>query len=483
MIFSSTVFLFFFLPLSLVLYGITPRLFKNATLLIISLMFYYYGEVDKIIVLLVSILINYVGGILVAYPFKNSVIKTKHFNLFWLIIAIILNLLILGYFKYYNFFLENTYLFVNLFRSENSQLIYTVKKISMPLGISFYTFQAMSYVIDAYRKSVKINYNPLNMATYITMFPQLVAGPIVRYIDINKEMVCRKYSLENLNEGFIRFSMGISKKVLLADSLGVICDRIFALDNSNLTFTVAWIAMICYTMQIYFDFSGYSDMAIGLGKMFGFNFPENFNYPYISRSVQEFWRRWHMTLSSWFKDYLYIPLGGNRKGKLRTYINLLIVFSICGFWHGAEWVFLIWGLWHGAFLVLERTKFGEVLHRFPKPLQHFYTILVFVFGWVWFKSSSFAQAISFLKAMSGFSTNNVQCAKAVPNYTLSYIFILICIAICCSTPILPYIKNKRIPNSFFYQTIRIGICIVCLIFVSIILLINNDNSPFLYFRF
>ena len=482
MIFSSTLFLFLFLPASLVVYGLMRRRFRNIVLLLISLVFYYYGEAQHIYILFGSIIINYVCGLLVALPFSKETRKVQIFHKLWLVVCVVLNLGMLGYFKYFNFAYENIQIAANsLGVSGLDDFWGGAGKIVLPLGISFFTFQAMSYVIDVYRGTVKPNYNPINVAAYIVMFPQLIAGPIVRYTDVDHELKYRNYSFESFSEGIFRFSTGMAKKLIIADSLGVMSDRIFSLGSEQINFQLAWYAAICYTFQIYFDFSGYSDMAIGLGKMFGFNFPENFNYPYISRSIKEFWRRWHMTLSSWFRDYLYIPLGGNRKGKFRTYINLLIVFGLCGLWHGAEWVFLIWGLWHGLFLILERTRLGMWIERLPRPVQHLYTIFVFVFGWVLFKSVSMAQVQTFFFAMiglKGFSNANY----SIGEFCGLYHMVILCLAFLCSLPILPWLTKITGHHIWALDTMKLILGMVFLAF-SVASLMVNTYTPFLYFRF
>ncbi|MDO4889070.1 MAG: MBOAT family O-acyltransferase, partial [Candidatus Saccharibacteria bacterium] len=347
MLFNSMVFLWIFLPVLLVLYFLTKRFFpaaRNYVLLVFSLLFYAWGEPKYIILMLVSILVNYVFGILVdKAPKKGKKRKVL------LVLDILFNVGLLGYFKYFNFFTDN----VNKIFGEGT---ITMEDVMLPIGISFYTFQIMSYVIDLYRGEIKVQKNLPKLALYISFFPQLVAGPIVKYKDIDKALDSRKETLEGFSYGAKRFIYGLSKKVLIADVMASVADTVFNGGGgvTGLTQPVAWLGAVCYALQIFFDFSGYSDMAIGLGSMFGFKFMENFNLPYISGSITEFWRRWHISLSTWFKEYVYIPLGGNRKGRKRTYLNLWIVFLLTGIWHGAAWNFVVWGLFHGLFIFIER---------------------------------------------------------------------------------------------------------------------------------
>ena len=339
MVFSSMIFLWLFLPLVLFFYFISNNKLKNIILLIFSLIFYAWGESKYILLMLLSIFINYLFGILID-KFR------KHDKLF-LVLAVITNLGLLGYFKYFNFF-------VNVVNKINGETLVGFRDIVLPIGISFYTFQILSYVIDLYRKEIKVQKNILNLALYVSFFPQLIAGPIVKYKDVDNEINNRKVDLKLFASGVRRFVYGLGKKVLLSNTLALVVDTIYSYNVSQLNTPLVWIAIIAYTFQIYFDFSGYSDMAIGLGRMFGFHFLENFNLPYISQSITEFWRRWHISLSTWFKEYLYIPLGGNRKGKIRTYLNLFIVFFATGLWHGASFNFIAWGLYYGVFLIIEK---------------------------------------------------------------------------------------------------------------------------------
>ena len=391
MVFSSPVFLFLFLPLTLGTYFLCPRPLKNLWLLLASLLFYSWGEPALVLVMIASIAMNYVLGLGIEFARPRGLAQGV------VLLAVVLNLGLLIHFKYVEFFVENI----------NSLLIsfdvrpIKVKDVVMPIGISFFTFQAMSYVIDVYRRTGQVERNPINMGLYIALFPQLIAGPIVRYHDVAAQIVHRAVSREGFAEGVRRFVLGLGKKVLIANTVAVTADAVFEIPNHQLSASMAWLGILCYTLQIYFDFSGYSDMAIGLGRMFGFCFLENFNYPYIAGSITDFWRRWHISLSSWFREYLYIPLGGNRRGPLRTYLNLLTVFFLCGLWHGASWNFVIWGLFHGSFLVIERRGLLSALERCWVPLRHTYVLLTVMVGWIFFRAVDVAHAWAFLSAMAG----------------------------------------------------------------------------------
>jgi len=391
MVFSSNIFLFAFLPLVLVLYFILPQNIKirNFFLLIVSLIFYAWGEMHYLFLLLISITANYFFGIAIE---KNAALKNK--KLIIITAAITFNVLILGYFKYANFLFENIN---NIFSLELKN-----EKIYLPIGVSFFTFHVISYLVDIYRGKSKAQKNFFSLALYIAFFPQLIAGPIVRYNFIEKYLTKRRHNFTLAAYGIRRFIIGLGKKILIANPLGELADAIFNSPLSEISTSIAWVGIACYTLQIYFDFSGYSDMAVGLAKIFGFKFPENFKYPYISRSIKEFWRRWHISLSAWFRDYVYIPLGGNRVTLHRQYFNLVLIFFLCGLWHGANWCFVIWGLYHGFFLMFERLKIGRnFLNFLPKFLQNFYAIFVVMIGWVFFRSSDLPYALGFLKTMFG----------------------------------------------------------------------------------
>ena len=390
-----------------------------------------------------------------------------------LISAILFNLGLLGYFKYFNFFANN----VNaLFGST----LIPIKNIILPIGISFYTFQIMSYIIDLYRGDIKVQKNILNLALYISFFPQLIAGPIVKYHDIDKQLQKRVITVEKFATGVKRFVYGLSKNVILSNSLAYIADTIFNASMSSINMPIAWFGAICYTLQIYFDFSGYSDMAIGLGKMFGFEFVENFNLPYISQSITEFWRRWHISLSTWFKEYLYIPLGGNRKGIIRTYINLIIVFLATGIWHGADWNFIAWGLYNGFFVVIERIKLKELLDKNKfKILNHIYSLRVVIVGWVIFRTED----LNYLKVM--FISNNSECYFDLTQIINAKNITIIIIAILFSGIIqvlFNKLKNKEEILDFYEKYLEIFVIFV-LMFICIMMLASSTYNPFIYFRF
>lgn len=466
MVFSSTIFIFAFLPIVLLSYYILGKKVRNYVLLLASLFFYAWGGVEYLKILIVSITINYIFGILID-KLRDDIILKKVF----LGIGIFLNLALLFYYKYYDFFMKN----VNLTFNTDFPLKYIV----LPIGISFFTFQGMSYIIDIYRKDGKVNKNPFSVALYISFFPQLVAGPIVKYKTVDDQIRNRKESIEYFSYGINRFVIGLAKKVIIADVLAAIADNIFTQYYSGIDTPTAWIGAICYTFQIYYDFSGYSDMAIGLGYMFGFKFMENFNYPYISKSITEFWRRWHISLSTWFKEYLYIPLGGNRRGNV--YLNLFIVFLVTGIWHGADWSFVLWGLWHGLFILIERFIRNKKWYiNIPNIIKHIITMLIVILGWVLFRADNLEQAVGFIKTMFGF--NNVSAL------TFEYIYFinkkLIFWIVMASIGSMPFIVNKLKKyngRKSFEILATIGISI--LFVISIIFVVNSTYSPFIYFQF
>lgn len=383
--------MFLFLPAILAGYFLLPGLrARNSVLLVGSLFFYAWGELQYLLILLVSIAANtWFGG-----RISRSESASRRWNL---AVAVAVNLGLLGYFKYANFVVAN----VNALLHAVGAPVVAHEPVHLPLGISFFTFQAISYIVDVYRRDAEVQDSFLDLALYISLFPQLIAGPIVRYGFIADQLTDRTARLDDVAAGVRRFTIGLAKKVLIANTVGEAADQIFAYRAPELDLAVAWLGVLCYGLQIYFDFSGYSDMAIGLGRMFGFHFPENFRTPYASRSLREFWRRWHITLSTWFRDYVYIPLGGNRRRPVRVRLNLLLVFFLTGLWHGASWNFVIWGLFHGAFLALERTRFGSFLERVPPLFQHVYLLLVVGVAWVFFRAPDLQQAIGFLTVMGG----------------------------------------------------------------------------------
>ncbi len=467
MVFSSLYFLFVFLPLAFLLYFITPVKYRNYVLLLESLFFYSFGEGKLVSILLFSSVFNYYVAKWIQKERKKGII-----------LSLVVNLGILFLFKYLNFTLSNIIWICGLL---HLQCPLHILNIILPIGISFYTFQALSYCIDVYYGRVEPTQKYINFATYLCMFPQLVAGPIVRYTDIEKQMDDRHAKLDRIASGVERFIIGLGKKVLIANTMAGVADGIFEMQVDDLSSSIAWVGILAYTFQIFFDFSGYSDMAIGLGRIFGFEFLENFNYPYIAKSIKDFWRRWHISMSSWFKDYVYIPLGGNRLGNMRTYINLTIVFIVTGFWHGASWHFIAWGLFHGFFLVVERIGFGKVLEKIPVVFQHLYTLLVVTIGWVFFRSDSTTQAFCYIKKLFSFSSGNQEVVWRAELLLNSLVIVTFLLATFFS---LPFAKKwlERNANHTFIQWGWMVLLIM--IFVSSVVFINSSGyNPFIYFRF
>lgn len=466
MVFSSAIFIFLFLPLVLLCYFLSPRKLKNYVLLFFSLVFYVFGGPKFLLVLLAVVLIDYVGAILI-----NKTNKKKLF----LILTITCNILVLVYFKYTGFFLENV--------NSIFGLKITIPKIVLPIGISFYTFQAMSYVIDVYRNKVKLQKNFLTLLLYVSLFPQLVAGPIVRYETIEDELNNRKETFNDISEGIKRFILGLAKKVIIANQMGLLADTIFGLNE--LSTPVAILGGIAYMFQIYFDFSAYSDMAIGLGRIFGFKFLENFNFPYISKSITEFWRRWHISLSTWFRDYIYIPLGGNRKGIKRQIINMLIVWLLTGFWHGAEWNFVLWGLYYFIFLVLEKFVLNKFLDKLPNFLRHVYAIVVIYFGWIIFRCDSMELLKHYFNALFSFNFSAMSFNEILIYLESYYVYFIL--AIIFSTPVyyklvekISSVKNKKL--KLILDIIHyLGLIVIFII--TIMFLAYSSYNPFIYFRF
>lgn len=471
MVFSSITFLFLFLPFVLITYYLISKKFRNFFLTIASLFFYAWGEKQLVMLMVFSIAINYLGGLVINYLSQDKNGKKAKIST---LIFVLVNVLILGYYKYTNFFID-TINDIGLVQFS------TINEILLPIGISFFTFQGMSYLIDVYYKKVPPQKNFMSLALYISMFPQLIAGPIVRYIDVLKQIETeRTFRANQFREGIFRFITGLFKKVIIANQMGFIANEV--MNNSAEVGTLSlWIGIICYSFQIYFDFSGYSDMAIGLGKMFGFDFLENFNYPYISKSIQEFWRRWHISLSTWFRDYLYIPLGGNRKGNFRTYFNLILVFFVTGLWHGASWNFIIWGLFHGFFLIIERVGFGSILKKIPRFLGHLYTLLVVLIGWVFFRSETLRDALLYLKGMFSYnSTGN----EVIYQYFNPYLIFVLILAIVFSTPVIGKFSNlasKVMARP--HQKILVYPLMLVLFLLSLLELAESNYNPFIYFRF
>ena len=470
MLFSSMIFLWLFLPLVFCSYYLIDKRFKNILLLISSIIFYAWGGVSYSLIMLSSIIINYIFALLIDKVIEDNNLKNKKI---YLALCIIINLSILGYFKYTNFI-------ISIINSLSQNKIIELTNIVLPIGISFYTFQALSYVIDVYRGHNKAQKNIFNLALYISFFPQLIAGPIVKYHDIENQILNRNESLENIFYGIKRFIYGLSKKVILANMFALSCDEILKQPTDELGTALVWCASVLYTLQIYYDFSGYSDMAIGLGRMFGFNFLENFNYPYISKSIKEFWRRWHISLSTWFKEYLYIPLGGNRKRKLFTYINLLIVFFATGLWHGASYNFILWGLFHGLFLVIERIFLGKLLEKNKlKFINHIYVIFVFVIGWVLFRADDLKHAFELYKLMFSYKESIYTVRYFFyPQTFVCFIFGILFSGLFQS--IFPKVREATFSSKVY---ILESVIQFILLFICIMYLVNGTYNPFIYFRF
>ena len=470
MLFSSLTFLFGFLPILLTLYFILKnRKFKNIVLLIFSLIFYAWGEPKYIFLMLLTILIVYIFGILVN---KFDMENKKTFKNISLLICIILVFGSLIFFKYSNFLIEN----INLvFKIKLKSL-----NVVMPIGISFYTFQILSYIIDLYNKKIKLQKNYFSLALYVSLFPQLIAGPIVRYETIEEEIDNRKETKEDVISGTKRFIIGLSKKVIIANQMALLADLVFNEHNGAYGTIITWFGTFAYTLQIYFDFSGYSDMAIGLGRIFGFHFLENFDYPYISKSVTEFWRRWHISLSTWFRDYVYIPLGGNRVSKTKWIRNIILVWLLTGLWHGAAWNFIIWGIYYGLLLLFEKMFFDKILKKLPMVINWLYTFIVVMIGWMIFRSNSLNELLLFIKTMFIYKqtdwltilANNLSTFNALifvlPSFILSF-------------PILKKIKEKY-SEKILYVVIT-NILLLILFLICIVYLTSSSYNPFIYFRF
>lgn len=468
MLFSSIVFLFTFLPAVMILYYLLPVRFRNVILLLASLVFYAWGEPVYLFLMLLSILFNYFSGLDIARNLqdKRAAKRSLVFNL-------IINLAVLGFFKYEGFVLDtlNGILPVHI----------SYHALPLPIGISFYTFQILSYIIDVYRGNVKVQTNLPNFALYVTMFPQLIAGPIVQYADVDEQLASREISRTKFGEGSMYFIRGLAKKVLLANTSGMIFTEVSGLAKDNIAVMTAWLGAFAYMFQIYFDFSGYSDMAIGIGKMFGFEFNMNFNYPYVSKSITEFWRRWHISLSSWFRDYVYIPLGGNRVSKIKHIRNLLIVWFLTGLWHGAAWNFVAWGLYYGVILIIEKYLLSPVLDRLPDVVRHIYSIVLVVIGWVLFFSSSFGQAADYIRVMFGAGAHGFADRESM--YLLTSNLILWLILIFGSTPLVHFRYEHMLRSKKWNTTIINSVVYAALFIVCIAYLVTETYNPFLYFRF
>ena len=468
MVFSSLLFLFYFLPVILILYYIVPRKFRNLILFISGLIFYAWGEPVYVFLMLFSTVADYIHGILIdRYKDRKNISKIV------LISSVIINLGLLSFFKYFGFVLQ----VINDFTGAS----FKDPGLSLPIGISFYTFQTMSYTIDLYRKRIPVQKNFITFGAYVSLFPQLIAGPIVRYNAIAEQLENRKVSMTGFGEGVARFVLGMGKKVLIANNIGILWQQIQVMHSEELTVMTAWIGALAFGFQYFFDFSGYSDMAIGLGKMFGFDFPENFNYPYISRSITEFWRRWHISLGSWFRDYVYIPLGGNREGRFNLYRNLFIVWFLTGLWHGAGWNYILWGLYFGILITLEKTVLLKILEKIPRWATHVYTLLAVAVGWMVFAFENMSAGIGYLKAMFGLGG-----AGFLDNRSMYFLYtnvVILIISILASTPVFKKYTEALQEKSprLIYVTSILGYASVMIL--STAYLVDSTYNPFLYFRF
>ncbi len=467
MLFSSVTFLYAFLPITLALYFAVPKKFKNATLLLASLFFYYFGERTYAVIMLISSVSDYTWSLLIEKYRGRKITKL------FLVMSIAVNLGLLGFFKYADFFIGN----VNVLLGTEIPLT----NVHLPIGISFYTFQTMSYTIDVYRGKAKVQKNLVSFATFVCLFPQLIAGPIVRYTDLSKELDDRKHTLEDVSLGIRRFAVGLGKKVLLANAMGEMCDNLTSAgERSVLMF---WLYAVAFSLQIYLDFSAYSDMAIGIGRIFAFKFPENFNYPFISKSITEFWRRWHMTLGTWFRDYVYFPLGGSRTTTLKWLRNLLIVWMITGFWHGAEWNFVLWGLYFGVLLVVEKLFLGKLLEKCHAVIRHAYVLFTVLISFVIFSVSSVGEISTYISGM--FGIGNISLYDASTLYIAKSFFVVLIVCIIASLP-LPKKLYDRFSDSkagSIVLTVAEPLIIVLMLLFSTALLVDGSFNPFLYFRF
>ena len=463
MVFTSITFLYYFLPIVLLIYFITPYKYKNGVLLLSSLIFYFYGEPKYILLMIFEVLLAYFSMLIVS----------KSNNKLLYILTIIIHILLLCIFKYLNFFTSN----INSIFNINLPL----SNIILPIGISFYTFQIISYEIDVYKKRVNVQKNLLKLATYIFMFPQLIAGPIVRYSDIEHELDKRKHSFDNFSYGVERFMIGLFKKVLIANTLGELSNILIT--STDISILLYWIFAISYMLQIYFDFSGYSDIAIGLGRMFGFHFLENFNYPYMATSITDFWHRWHISLSSWFRDYIYIPLGGNRKGVKKQIRNILIVWLLTGLWHGANYTFIVWGLLFGIMLIIEKFILSKYLKNTPYIIKRVYTLFIVLISFVIFRADNINEAFNIIKGLFGFNTKVFSNSFTI--YYLKSYFIILLLGIILSTPLLSNIITRLRKNNVLNKIINLfePLLIILILVLVTACLIDNSYNPFLYFRF
>ena len=476
MIFASPVFLFLFLPVTLVAYWAFPGPFRKAVLLVASVAFYAWGEARYVPLILGSIALNWWVGIRIADA-QDADARRR-----WAAVGVAINLGVLAIFKYANFAVAN----LNALAPVLSVAPLSVATIPLPLGISFFTFHAISYIVDVYKRTASVQRGVAEFALYILLFPQLIAGPIIRYRDIAAQLRAPQPSTAEFAYGMRRFVLGLGKKLLIANTLGRTADDIFGLPPGELGASLAWLGLLCYTLQIYFDFSGYSDMAIGLMRMFGFRILENFNYPYIASSVREFWRRWHISLSNWFRDYLYVPLGGNRRGAARAYANLVVVFVLCGLWHGASWTFVLWGTWHGVFLVLERAWLAHVLER-SRVIAHFYTLAVVAGAWVLFRCDSVGHAVDYYAALAGLSGAD-PALHPVARYANGLLVTTLGVAVVFATPVARRVATwldsatQRSREAVIAMTAE-GAWLAGVFIASAATLAAGTYNPFIYFRF
>jgi alginate O-acetyltransferase complex protein AlgI len=470
MVFTSPTFLFLFLPLVLAAFAITPTRLRTALLVAVSWVFYAWGEKHLVVLLALSTAINWALALVLDRATGRS-------RQLLLTVSVIVNIAALVYFKYTNFLVLN----LSALLEQAGMPAISHAPVHLPIGISFVTFEAVSYVIDVHRRHTPAARNPVHVAFYLSFLPHLVAGPILRFNDIAAPLPRPTVTLERLDLGVSRFINGLGKKMLLANPLGQVADQIFALPAAELGTPAAWLGIVCYALQIYFDFSGYSDMAIGMGHMFGFTLPENFRHPYTSESVRDFWRRWHISLSSWFRDYLFVPLGGSRSGRMTSYRNLLTVFLLCGLWHGASWTFIVWGLFHGVFLVLEKTRFGAAVAAAPAVVRRVYTLLVVLVGWVFFRAGTFAEAMSYLRAMSGQSG-----PSAVPPMYYLSIEVQIALAVAVLLAIRPLqARLDRFSAAGALRGLRLPAIALqaAVLALSLLYVAAGTYNPFIYFRF
>ena len=470
MLFSSMTFLFVFLPVTLAVYYLAPAQMRNLVMLAASLFFYAWGEPVYIILMLLSILMNYYCGLDIDGKRNSPQLARRS-----LIFAVAANVLVLGFFKYYGLIMETV----------NGTLPVDIpyRVLPLPIGISFYTFQALSYIVDVYRGEARAQKKFTWFASYICMFPQLIAGPIIRYVDIEEQLRQRSFGIVKFGRGAMFFIRGLAKKVVIANSIGTVYEQVMQLPVGTVSVLTSWVGCLAYAFQIYFDFSGYSDIAVGLGKMFGFEFRRNFHYPYVSKSITEFWRRWHISLSTWFREYVYIPLGGNRCGGQRNMVNLILVWALTGLWHGAEWNFLFWGLYYGVLLILEKHVWGGLMDRLPGVIQHIYTFVLVMVGWVFFFSPDLGSALDYIGMMFGMGASALADRQAVFLLTTHWLLFLLCIL--GSSSIGWTILRAFMESYKKGRTQRIMSCVIYMgiFLVSVAFLVTETFNPFLYFRF